>query len=192
MTPIARFTRPALIAAAACLLAAAPTAAAPVIERPIPRLCAPVGPCALYPRRLVIPAEALGRIGTIERDMRGLRWNGAGRSGVTSFTIPRPLDYKGGPIRVVLFHHVPGDAEGTIGFALTTVNVKAGGPYETYGGNATALIPAHADTHYEQWAPLAPEGGGFSGAGAWWSVEISRLGTFADPTVLLTVLVEYN
>lgn len=188
MKPITRLIRPALLGAALCLLAAAPASAAPPELRPIPRLCPAVGPCALYPRRLVIPAEALGRQGSITPTVRGLSWTG----GTASFVIPRPLDYRGGPVRVVLFHYIPIDDEGTVGYSLTPVSLRAGSGYETYGGNVTSLVPANSDTHYEQWARLAPEGGGFSGAGAWWSVEIQRIGTFTGRNVLLTVLVEYD
>ncbi|MFC0676742.1 hypothetical protein ACFFGH_02595 [Lysobacter korlensis] len=188
MKPIARLASPAVLGAAMCLLAAVPASAAPPIFRPIPRLCPAVGPCALYPRRLVIPAEALGRSGAISPAERGLNWTG----GYTSFVIPRPLDYRGGPVRVVVFHYIPIDDAGTVGFSLTPVSLRAGGGYETYGGNVTALVPANSDTHYEQWAQLAPVGGGFSGAAPWWSVEIHRAGTFTGRIVLLTVLVEYD
>lgn len=177
------------LGAALCLLMAVPASAIPPIVRPIPRLCAPIGPCAVYPRRLVIPAEALGRSAGFTAVTRGLRWSG---TGTVSFAIPRPLDYRGGPVRVVVFHYIPGDAEGTVGFNFTPVSLRAGGGYETYGGNTTTVVPANSDTHYEQWSRLAPEGGGFSGGGAWWSVEINRTGTFEGDTVLLTVLVEYD
>lgn len=188
MNPVARLAKPALLGAALCLLAAVPASATPVFPRPMPRICPVVGPCAAYPRRLVIPAEALGRTGAITPTGRGLSWT----NGMASFAIPRPLDYRGGPVRVVLFHYIGGDAEGTVGYALTPVNLHAGGGYETYGGNVTSVAPANSDTHYEQWTRLAPEGGGFSGAGAWWSVEIQRIGTFTGNNVLLTVLVEYD
>lgn len=188
MKSIARLMKPALLGTAVCLVAAMPTSAAPPPGTSPVHECPGVGPCAAYPKRLVIPANALGRSGAITATMRGLNWN----SGTASFTVPRPLDYRGGPVRVVLFHYIPGDAEGTVGFRLTPVSVRAGGGYETYGDNVTPLVPANSDTHYEQWSPLAPEGGGFSGSGDWWSVEIQRTGTFAGNTVLLTVLVEYR
>lgn len=153
-------------------------------------MCPDTGPCRAFPGRLVIPTNALARTSDITPSERGLRWANTG--GRVLFTVPRPLDYRGGPVRVVLFHCVSGDDEGTLRFGFTSVNLRAGGGYETYGGNSTGALPANADTHYEQWAVLAPEGGGFSGTGPWWHVEINRNSTYSGPLQLINVLVEYR
>jgi len=154
------------------------------------RPCPSTGACKWFPHRMVIQGNALGRTATIVPAVRGVAWPDA--TGRVTLAIPRPLDYGGGPVRVVVFHYVNGSEDGTVGFRMTPVNLVPGGGYETYGSVSTPLANAAHDTHYEQSVVLAPPGGGFSGYGAWWHVEIARYGTYPDNLLLQTVLVEYD
>ncbi|GHA72921.1 hypothetical protein GCM10007067_06920 [Lysobacter bugurensis] len=172
------------------------TAAAPVYAqgaprlRPELRLCAPTGPCWLYPKRLVLPANALGRTPNLTPTMRGLDWPTA--NGYAQFAVPRPLDYTGGRVRVGVFYYIGAGGDGTVGVGMTPVGLRAGGPFETYGGGASSLAAVQSDTHYEQWVVLPTVNTGFSGSAPWWHVEINRLGTYDARITLLTVVVEYR
>lgn len=154
------------------------------------RPCAPTGPCWLYPGRIVIPANALGRTPNITPTMRGLDW--PTDNGIVQFAVPRPLDYRGGSVRVGVFYYIGGGDEGTVGVGMTPVGLRPGGPFETYGGGVSPLVPKQSDTHYEQWVVLPTVDTGFSGSDPWWHVEINRLGTYDARLTLLTVVVEYR
>jgi hypothetical protein len=164
-------------------------ASAQVLPRPDLRLCPPTGECRLFPKRMVIQANALGRTPSIVASNRGLLWPSA--SGYVTLAVPRPIDYRGGAVRVGVFHYVNGGGEGTVGMRMTPVGLRPGGGYETYGDGVTPLVPANYDTHYEQWLVLPTESTGFSGSDLWWHVKIGRYGTYDDRLHLLTVLVEY-
>ncbi len=189
-----RLRQSALAAGTVALLFAGALAPAEAQFSPVPRpelrICPSTGPCALYPGRLVIPANALGRTPGITATMRGLDW--PARSGYVQFAVPRPHDYKGGRVRVGVFYYIGGGEEGTVGVYMTPVGLRPGGPFETYGDGASSLVAAQSDTHYEQWVVLPTVNTGFSGASPWWHVEIKRQGTYDARMTLLTVLVEYN
>lgn len=184
----------ALVAGTAGLLFAA--AVAPGSAQVTPRLpvelrpCAPTGPCWLYPKRMVLPANALGRTPNLTPTMRGLDWPSS--SGYAQFAVPRPRDYTGGNVRVGVFYYIGGGEEGTVGVYMTPVGLRPGGPFETYGDGASSLVAAQSDTHYEQWVVLPTVNTGFSGSDPWWHVEINRQGTYDARITLLTVLVEYR
>lgn len=171
---------------------AAPSVAAQGVIGPRPelRICAPIGPCWLYTKRIVIPANALGRTPAITATTRGLDWPTSG--GYVQFAVPKPLDYTGGNVRVGVFYYIGGGEEGTIAVAMTPVGLKHGGPFETYGGGISSYAVANSDRHYEQWVVLPTINTGFTPAAPWWHVEINRLGTYDARITLLTVLVEYR
>lgn len=161
------------------------------IDPPVLRLCPPTGECRYYPHRIVIQGNALGRTANIVPDGRGLRW--PTDAGYVSLAVPRPLDYRGGSVRVGVFYYIGGDTEhGTVGMNMRPVQLVPGGGYETYGAVSTPVAVANSDTHYEQWVTISNAEIGFNGSGVWWNVEIARQGTFAGPLNLLTVLVEYR
>lgn len=106
---------------------AAPSVAAQRVIGPRPelRICAPVGPCWLYIKRMVLPANSLGRTPNITATMRGLDWPSSG--GYVQFAVPKPLDYTGGNVRVGVFYYIGGGEEGTIAVGMTPVGLKHGG-----------------------------------------------------------------
>lgn len=157
---------------------------------PVLRPCPPTGPCWYYTGRIVLPANALGRTPQLTPTFRGLDWPTS--PGYVTVVVPKPLDYRGGAVRVGVFYYVSGGEDGTVGVAMTPVGLRPGGPYETYGDGVSSLAVANSDTHYEQWVVLPTVNTGFSGSDAWWHIEIARRGTFDGRITLLTAVVEYR
>ena len=148
--------------------------------------------CLRFRRSLSLPANALGygHNPNFALHPRGVEW--PGRTGSMSLTVRRPADYKGGPVRVSLFHQVIDDNEGDIVFHVTAVAFNHGNSFETYGAVATNALPAPGSPTLllQQSAVLRP-GNGWNPGADWWYLELGRGGTFDGRLRLMSVALEY-
>jgi hypothetical protein len=151
-----------------------------------PHLCKP------YANLVSFPAHALSwsTSGGFALQTRGVDWTGT--SGVMSFTMHRPNAYvAGNRVRLRLVYEIPGDGDGdSIGFSVTPTSFHHGSGFETYGGEATGLIPAGSGTIHEQSVTFTFPGA-YTLSGDWWYFEIARAGEFAGKLRLMSVAVEY-
>jgi|GEM_PF-3175192 len=122
---------------------------------------------------------------------RGLNWGNANDYG--SITIPKPADYKDGPITMRIFFQVISDESGTIKFIATPVAFNSGNSMETYGAIAATAIPAPGDltSLYEQEIQIT-SGNGWSEQPDWWYIEINRGGTFPGTVRVMGVAIDYK
>lgn len=184
---------PVLAAVLAVALATAtPLRAAPPEPRPAAHTPDDALATAHRPKhRLTYPAHALSfGFAAFSLHPRGVDWPGT--AGTMSLTLRRPLDYKGGPVRLTLFHQVMSDAAGDITFTVTPVSFKHGNSFETYGSIASNTLPAPMTlTILLEQSMLIPPGNGFFPDGDWWYFEIHRQGSHGGPLRIMSVAIDY-
>lgn len=141
--------------------------------------------------RLSYPAHALSfGFAPFALHPRGVDWPGL--AGNMSLTLRRPSDYKGGPVRLTLFHQVMSDEAGDIVFSVTPVTLNHGDSFETYGSIASDTVPAPMTlTILLEQSATIPPGDGFFADGDWWYFEIRRQGSYAGPLRIMSVAIDY-
>lgn len=177
--------------AGVCASAGAQQSAAPPQSQKLPPICVPGGDCSKYQHLLTYPAHALSYANTaFALHQRGVNW--PDDNGAMSLTLRRPPDYKGGKVRLTLFHQVLSDSDGTIAFHVTPVTFNHGNSFETYGAVSTNILPAPLTlTILLQQSAVIEPGNGWSPDGNWWYFEIGRGGTFTGGLRVMSVAVEY-
>ncbi|MCF7222246.1 hypothetical protein [Marilutibacter chinensis] len=191
--PPASIPAPVLASAVLALLLCAP--AEPAVASgttPAARIAdEPAAAGKRHRHRLTYPAHALSfGFAPFALHPRGVDWPGL--NGNMSLTLRRPADYKGGPVRLTLFHQVMSDDAGEITFTVTPVTLNHGDSFETYGSVASDTVPAPMTlTILLEQSALIPPGNGFFPDGDWWYFEIRRQGSYAGPLRIMSVAIDY-